>query len=245
MDQLIYTSMTGARYLMDRQATLAQNLANASTTGYRADAVALRAVPVQGQTSGTRVFTVETTTGSDFTPGTMQATGRSLDVAVQGPGWLAVQAADGTEAYTRAGSLQVGSDGTLQTMSGLEVQGDGGAITIPQNAEIAIGADGTISAKVAGQANAINVGKLKLVNPDTATLTKGGDGLFRTDGGEPADADPAVRVADGTLEGSNVNPIDAMVGMISAARQFELQTRLLTTAEQNDQKSSSLLSAAG
>jgi flagellar basal-body rod protein FlgF len=244
MDQLIYTAMTGARYLMDRQATLAQNLANASTNGYRSDTVALRAVPVQGQTAGTRVFTVETTTGSDFTQGPMQATGRNLDVAVQGSGWLVVQGGDGNEAYTRAGSLQVGSDGTLQLPNGLPIQGDGGPITVPQNAQVEIGTDGTISAKTPGQANTINVGKLKLVNPDAGDLVKGTDGLFRTSSGEPADADPSVRVADGTLEGSNVNPIDAMVGMISAARQFELQTKLLTTAEQNDQKASSLLAQA-
>lgn len=242
MDQLIYTAMTGARYLMDRQATLAQNLANASTNGYRSDTVALRAVPVQGQTASTRVFTVETTTGSDFAQGPMQATGRNLDVAVQGSGWLVVQGADGNEAYTRAGSLQVGADGTLQLPNGLPVQGDGGPITVPENAQVEIGTDGTISAKVPGQANSINVGQLKLVNPDAGNLVKGTDGLFRTSSGEPADSDPSVRIADGVLEGSNVNPIDAMVGMISAARQFELQTRLLTTAEQNDQKASSLLS---
>jgi flagellar basal-body rod protein FlgF len=242
MDQLIYTAMTGARYLMDRQATLAQNLANASTNGYRSDTVALRAVPVQGQTPSTRVFTVETTTGSDFTQGPMQATGRNLDVAVQGSGWLTVQGADGNEAYTRAGSLQVGPDGTLQLPNGLPVQGDDGPITVPENAQVEIGTDGTISAKVPGQTNGVNVGKLKLVNPDAGDLVKGTDGLFRTGSGEPADSDPTVRVADGTLEGSNVNPIDAMVGMISAARQFDLQTRLLTTAEQNDQKASSLLS---
>jgi len=244
MDQLIYTSMTGARYLMERQATLAQNLANASTTGYRADEVGLRAVPVRGQTAGTRVFTVETTIGSDFTPGPIQATGRNLDVAVKGSGWLAVQASDGNEAYTRAGSLQIGPDGTLQTDGGLQVQGDGGPIQIPDGVEPQIGADGTISGKSVGSSQITTLGRLKLVNPDPSQMVKGTDGLFRTRSGDPADQDPTVRVADASLEGSNVNPVDAMVGMISAARQFEMQTKLLSMAEQNDQKSSSLLSAS-
>ena len=243
MDRLIYTSMSGARYLMERQATMAQNLANAATTGYRADTVGLRAVPINGQTSGTRVFTVETTTGTDFTPGPLQATGRNLDVAVQGSGWLTVQGSDGNEAYTRNGSLQVGGDGTLQLANGLQVQGTGGPITVPDNANIEIGIDGTITANTPGSKTPTAIGQLKLVNPDAGDIVKGTDGLFRTRNGEPADADPNVRVVDGSLEGSNVNPVDAMVGMISAARQFEIQTRLLTTAEQNDQKASSLLAS--
>jgi len=244
MDRLIYTAMSGARYTLERQATLAQNLANASTNGYRADTVAFRAVPLNAQAPGTRVFAVETTTGSDFTPGPMQSTGRNLDVAVQGSGWITVQASDGNEAYTRAGALQVGPDGTLQLPSGLAVQGTGGPLVAPDGAELEIASDGTISAKSPGTKNLTAVGQLKLVNPDTADLVKGGDGLFRTRSGDPADADPTVRVSGGSLEASNVNPIDAMVGMISAARQFEMQTKMLTNAEQNDQKAATLLSGA-
>jgi flagellar basal-body rod protein FlgF len=242
MDRLIYTSMTGAKHLMYRQDTLAQNLANASTTGYRADTVALRAVPAQGQEAGTRVFTVETTIGADFTPGPMQATGRALDVAVQGPGWIAVQALDGNEAYTRAGNLQVGADGTLQLPNGLAVLGDGGPITVPANAQLSIAPDGTVSAKNANAPTVSQIGRIKLVNPETAELAKGTDGLFRLKSGEPAAADDSVRLAEGTLEGSNVNVVEAMVGMIAAARQFEMQMKLLSTAEQNEQKASSLVS---
>jgi flagellar basal-body rod protein FlgF len=241
MDRLVYTAMTGAKHLLYRQDALAQNLANANTTGYRADTVAFRAVPVQGEAAGTRVFTVETTTGADFTPGPMLATGRSLDVAVQGEGWLAVQARDGTEAYTRAGSLQVGGDGTLQLPNGLQVLGDGGPITIPADAQISVGGDGTISARAAGARTVTTVGRLKLVHPPPEELKKGTDGLFRLAGGEAAPADPAVRVAEGTLEGSNVNVVEALVGMIAVARQFELQMKLLASAEQNEQKASSLL----
>lgn len=244
MDRLIYTAMTGAKHLLYRQDALAQNLANANTTGYRADTVAFRAVPVQGQEAGTRVFTVETTTGADFTPGPMLATGRSLDVAVQGEGWLTVQARDGTEAYTRAGSLQVGADGSLQLPSGLLVLGEGGPINVPANAQLSVAADGTISATTPGSKAITTVGRLKLVNPPAERVSKGGDGLFRTAAGEEAQADAAVRVADGTLEGSNVNVVDALVGMIAVARQFELQMKLLANAEQNEQKAGSLVSNA-
>jgi len=244
MDRLIYTSMTSARYLLERQATLAHNLANVSTTGFRADLVAMRAVPVQGDTAATRVDAVETTTGSDFTPGPMESTGRSMDVAVQGDGWLAVQAPDGSEAYTRAGNFQVGADGTLQTLGGLPVLGDGGTITMPANANPLIANDGTISTKNATGPQMTQVGRLKLVNPAPADLVKGVDGLFHTRSGDPADADPTVRITSGMLEGSNVNPIDAMVGMIDAARQYEIQLKLLTGAQQNDEKSASLLNGS-
>ena len=244
MDRLIYTSMTGAKHLLYRQDTLANNLANASTTGFRAETVALRAVPARGAEAGTRVFTVETTIGSDFTPGPMQSTGRELDVAVQGQGWLAVQASDGSGAYTRAGNLQVSSEGVLQLPNGLPVLGDGGPITLPVNASISIGDDGTISAKLAGQSTMNQVGRLKLVNPPAGELTKGDDGLFRTKEGGDADADPTVRLASGQLEGSNVNVVDAMIGMIATARQFEMQLKLLDNAQQNEQKANTLLSNA-
>ena len=244
MDRVIYTSMTGAKHLMYRQETLAQNLANANTTGYRADVAALRAVPARGQEAGTRVFTVETTIGSDFSPGPMTATGRNLDVAIQGPGWLAVQAPDGSEAYTRAGNLQIGADGTLQLPNGLVVQGDGGPIAIPADAHVQIAPDGTVSVKTAGQVGVTTVGRLKLVNPPQEELAKGADGLFRLRSGEAAEADPNVRVAEGTLEGSNVNVVESMIGMIAAARQFELQMKLLANAEQNEQKASALISNA-
>ena len=244
MDRMIYTAMTGAKYLLERQATLAHNLANASTTGFRADTVGLRAVPTTGQAPGTRVFTVETTTGADLSQGPMISTSRSLDVAVQGQGWLAVQGTDGTEAYTRNGSLQVGPDGTLQLANGMQVQGTGGPISMPSDAQsVVIAADGTISVKTASAKLPSTVGQLKLVNPPAADMVKGVDGMFRQKSGDPADADPAVKVAGGTLEGSNVNVVESMVGMIGAARQFELQMKMLSTAEQNEQKAGTVLGA--
>jgi len=243
MDRLIYTSMTGAKHLMHRQETLANNLANANTTGFRAETVALRAVPARGAEAGTRVFTVETTLGNDFTPGPMQNTGRDLDVAIQGAGWFAVQATDGSEAYTRAGGMQVSAEGVLQLPNGLPVLGDGGGpITVPVNSHISFGADGTISARLAGQSLTNQVGRLKLVNPPVEELTKGLDGLFRTRDGSEADTDDSVRIVPAQLEGSNVNVVDAMIGMISAARQFELQLKLLDNAQQNEQKANALIS---
>jgi len=242
MDRVIYTSMSGAKYLLERQATLSNNLANASTTGFRADTVGLRAVPAVSAQAGTRVFTVETTTGADFSQGPLTATGRTLDVAIQGQGWFAVQATDGSEAYTRNGSLQVGPDGVLQLPNGLQVQGTGGPISIPADAQsILIAGDGTISVKAASSKTPTTVGQLKLVNPPTSELVKGSDGLFRTQSGEPAEADVSVKAVDGTLEGSNVNVVEAMVGMIAASRQFELQMKMLSTAEQNEQKASTVV----
>jgi len=240
MDRMIYLSMSGAKATMQRQDTLANNLANVSTPGFRAELQAFRAVPVQGSGASTRVYALETTTGYDGSAGAITATGRNLDVAVSGASWLSVQALDGTEAYTRGGSFDVSSEGTLVTRSGLSVLGDGGPIQIPPNAVVSIGGDGTVSAKGAdGKTTA--VGRLKLVTPE-APLTRGVDGLFRAaDGDLPADSN--ARVQDGALEGSNVSPVETMVAMISAARQFEAQMKMLTTAETNEKAAAQLLSA--
>lgn len=176
MDRMIYLSMSGAKASMQRQDTLANNIANVSTPGFRAELQAFRAVPVQGSGASTRVYALETTTGYDASAGAVTQTGRNLDVAVKGNSWLTVQALDGTEAYTRGGSFEVSNDGTLTTRSGLPVLGDGGPLQVPADAAISIGADGTVSAKDAtGKSNV--VGKLKLVTPE-ATLTRGTDGLF-------------------------------------------------------------------
>ena len=240
MDRMIYLSMSGAKATMQRQDTLANNLANVSTPGFRAELQAFRAVPVQGSGASTRVYALETTTGYDGSAGAITATGRNLDVAVSGASWLSVQALDGTEAYTRGGSFDVSSEGTLVTRSGLSVLGDGGPIQIPPNAVVSIGGDGTVSAKGAdGKTTA--VGRLKLVTPE-APLTRGVDGLFRAaDGDLPADTN--ARVQDGALEGSNVSPVETMVAMISAARQFEAQMKMLSTAETNEKAAAQLLSA--
>ena len=241
MDRMIYLSMSGAKATMQRQDTLANNLANVSTVGFRAELAAFRAVPVQGSGASTRVYALESTPGYNAEAGSITATGRNLDVAIKGNSWLAIQGLDGTEAYTRAGSLDVSADGTLTTRNGLTVLGDGGPIQVPPNSEITIGADGSVSAKGSnGKSNA--VGKLKLVTPEVP-LQRGTDGLFRAAEGElPADAN--ARVQDGALEGSNVSAVESMVSMITAARQFEAQMKMLQTAEGNEKSAQSLLSVS-
>ena len=241
MDRMIYLSMSGAKATMQRQDTLANNLANVSTVGFRAELQAFRAVPVLGSGASTRVYALESTPGYDGSAGSVTATGRNLDVAMQGKAWLAVQGLDGTEAYTRAGSLDVQPDGTLVTSNGLTVLGDGGPIQVPPNSEVSIGQDGTVSARTPdGRSTA--VGRLKLVTPE-GPLQRGEDSLFRAaDGDLPAD--PNARLQDGALEGSNVSAVESMVAMISAARQFEAQMKMIQTAEADEKAASQLLTSS-
>jgi len=241
MDRLIYLAMSGAKATMQRQETLANNLANVSTVGFRAELAAFRAVPVEGSGASTRVYSLESTPGYDATPGQVAATGRNLDVAMKGASWLAVQGLDGTEAYTRGGSLDINADGNLVTISGLTVLGDGGPIAIPPDNRVGIAADGTVSVTDAN-GHSTSVGKLKLVTPE-APLTRGTDGLFRAGAGELS-ADPLARLQDGALEGSNVSAVETMVAMIAAARQFEAQMKSLSNAEGNDKAASQLLSVS-
>ncbi|HNV87923.1 MAG TPA: flagellar basal-body rod protein FlgF [Methylotenera sp.] len=243
MDRMIYTAMTGAKHILEQQATTAHNLANATSTGFKAQVDSFRAVPVISEGLPTRAFVVDATVGADFNPGAIQATSRDLDVAIQGKGWLVVQRADGSEGYTRNGSLKVSENGLLQTASGQTVMGDGGPISIPPDVTISIAKDGTISSvsnsTLPGPSNAI--GRLKLVNPPEAELTRAADGLFVTKNGN-AEVDANVNVVSGALEGSNVNVVEAMVSMISLARQFETQMKLVQSAENNANKASQLLS---
>lgn len=244
MDRLIYTAMTGAKHALEKQATTSHNLANATTTGFRAQIDQFRAVPVQGVALATRAFVVDSTTGSDFRAGAIQHTGRDLDIALQGEGWLAVQAADGSEAYTRLGSLKLDENGVLQTHTGLNVMGDGGQLSIPPGRNVAVARDGTISLVPNGSAatGVTSVGRLKLVNPPAADLVRGDDGLFRLKDGSPAPGDSKVTVISGALESSNVNVVDEMVNMISVARQFDMHMKMLQYAETNDNKATQLLS---
>jgi len=240
MDRMIYLSMSGAKSTMQRQDTLANNLANANTTGFRAELQAFRAVPVRGDGATTRAFTLETTTGYDSRAGTVTATGRNLDVAMKGNSWLAVQSLDGTEAYTRFGSLDTDAQGQLVTTTGLTVLGDGGPIQIPPDTIPSIAPDGTVSVRQTNGTMA-PVGRLKMVTPE-APLTRGTDGLFRAaDGDLPADQN--AQLQDGALEGSNVNAVESMVAMIAAARQFEAQMKMIQTAQSDEAAAAKLLSA--
>ena len=239
MDRMIYLSMAGAKAAMNRQEVLSHNLANVSTTGFREEMAALRAVPVRGDGASTRVYSLETTVGYKPDAGPITQTNRNLDVAMKGNAWMAVQSLEGTEAYTRAGALEVNSEGLLVTVGGLQVVGDSGPITLPANAMVQIAPDGTVSAKTAGQPPQ-SVGRIKMVTPEGA-LTRGNDGLFRGKNGD-LDADPNARLQDGALEGSNVSPVETMVSMITAARQFEQQMKMITTSEKQEQSAARLLS---
>jgi flagellar basal-body rod protein FlgF len=249
VDRLIYTTMTGAAQTLGRQAAVAHNLANVTSTGYRAEEHRLRAVEVRSTNTPrplpTRAFTVDASTHTNFESGPMQYTGRALDVAVQGPGWIALAMPDGSEAYTRNGSLELSVNGILQTRTGIPVQGDGGPITVPPDVKISIAKDGTVSVipETGAQNTVNNVGRIKLVNPDEVQLARGGDGLFRLKSGDPAPVNDKVGIAGGYLEGSNVNPVEQMVTMISLSRQFEMQIKMLQSADQNDRSATQVISA--
>ncbi|MGA2551706.1 MAG: flagellar basal-body rod protein FlgF [Burkholderiaceae bacterium] len=246
MDRLIYTALSSARSLVERQAVVANNLANVNTNGFRADISTFTAAPVQGAGLPTRVAVTDTTPGVDLSQGPTYGTGRALDVAVQGSGWLTVQTPDGNEAYTRDGNLSVAADGTLVSQNGLPVMSDSGPIAIPPDTTITIGSDGTVSAiPVQAPLSAPTpLGQLKLVNPPAQSLTKGDDGMMRQKDGTSADADPTVQVVSGALEGSNVSPATAMVSMISLARQFDMQMKMLESAQENSQHAAELLTTS-
>ncbi|MGI9135347.1 MAG: flagellar basal body rod protein FlgF [Rhodoferax sp.] len=246
MDRLIYTAMSGSSAASTRQAVLANNLANVSTTGFRAQLATYRAVPLQGEGTSTRVFAVESTSGYLDTPGAPQHTDRPLDVMAYGNAWFGVQGLDGTEGYTRNGHLEVSPDGTLLGAHGLPaLSSDGSPITVPAGAELSISPDGSISAKI-GKQPANTIGRLKMITPTTEDpLTRSDDGLFRARSGEPVNNDDSAKLKPGVLEGSNVNPIETMVGMIQTARQFEASMRLLQSTESNDRSAAQLLGMQG
>jgi flagellar basal-body rod protein FlgF len=237
--------MTGAREVTRQQAAVSHNLANISTHGFKQELNVFRALPVVGEGAKTRAFVLETTPRTDFTPGTVQQTGRPLDVALRGQGWIAVQDAAGKEAYTRMGHLQISQNGVMQTTNGLNVLGDAGPLAVQPDQDILIAKDGTVSTVPIGQGlNAVAIaGRIKLVNPTETDLVRGEDGLFRQKSGQPAEADANVTLISGALETSNVNPAEAMVSMVSLARQFEMQMRVIRAAEDNNRSADKVLSA--
>ncbi|NDU85645.1 MAG: flagellar basal-body rod protein FlgF [Ferrovum sp.] len=251
MDRLIYTAMTGASHILERQATLSNNLANNNTTGYRSAIDSFRAIPLNGQGVQTRTFVVNGLAGYDFSPATLAQTGRSLDVGIDGKGWIAVLMPDGSEAYTRNGNLQVSPDGVLQTNNGNPVIDDNGEpiatdqIVIPPDSQVTIAADGTVSTVPTGAppSQATLIGKLRLVDPPESQLIRGEDGLFRTRDKKPVPPSTTVSVSAEHLESSNVNAISAMVDMISISKQFELHMQMLQTAQSNDQQATQILAS--
>jgi len=247
MDRAIYTAMGAANAALNRQAVTANNLANVSTNGFRAQLTAYRAVPVNGPTDATRVLVTESTPYNDYTMGAVNQTGRSLDVAMPQNGWLAVQLPDGSEAYTRDGNIEVDSEGQLR-VKGYPLIGDGGPIAIPPQAQVTIAPDGSITALGAGDeptALAL-VGRLKMATAEPHLLRNGDDGLFHVDPAQqqnpvlPADQD--LRLMPGALESSNVSPVKAMVDMIATARGFDMQMKVISAVDDNAKNANQLLS---
>lgn len=244
MDRSLFVAMSGAKQTMLAQTSNANNLANAQTTGFKSDFEQFRSMPVFGPGQPTRVYAMTERPGTDLTPGALQRTGRDLDVAIDGGGWLAVQDKTGNEAYTRAGELRVTPEGFLQTGAGDAVIGDNGPIVIPQADKIDIATDGTISI-IPTESDATTllvVGRVKLVKPDNKDLEKLNDGLMHLkEGADAPVADANISLVQGSLEGSNVSAVDAMVEMIELARNYELQVKVMKTADENSGAATKLM----
>jgi len=243
MDRGLYVAMTGAKQIMQAQAVNNQNIANVSTTGFRADTVAFSSLPIYGPGFASRVNAVAASAGTDFSSGALESTGNSLDVAVNGKGYIAVQGADGKEAYTRAGDLKVSDTGAVTTGTGLPVLSESGPIVIPPAATVTIGTDGTVSVVPLGLSPAAQsqVDRIKLVNPPAQTLTKGEDGLLRLKTGGASKTDETVTLASGVLETSNVNSAQSLVSMIELQRLYEFQIKSMNSTDQNEQSAQRLM----
>jgi flagellar basal-body rod protein FlgF len=238
--------MTGAKQIMQAQAVNNHNIANASTTGFRADGVAFTSEPVYGPGYATRVNAVAGDAGTDFSNGVMMNTSRPLDIAVNGKGFIAVRGADGKEAYTRAGDLQVTASGAITTASGFQVLSESGPLSVPPSTQVTIGGDGTVSVVPLGLSPAAQsqVDRIKLVNPPTKDLQKGADGLLRLKSGGKAKTDETVTVTSGELESSNVNAAQSLVNMIELQRLYELQIKSINSTDQNEQSAQRMMTAA-
>jgi len=243
MDRVLFVIGHAGKQLMHAQAVNTHNLANANTVGFQADLVNTQTQIVRGTGHESRAFATAHDEGASFEKGSIQSTGRTLDVAVNGDGWISVQAPDGSEAYTRAGNLRVNINGQLLTGAGHPVLGEAGPIVIPEYEKLEIGIDGTISVRPIGQqANTLaEVGRIKLVAPQYDQLVKGGDGLLRTRDKLPAEATSDVALTSGALEGSNVNSVEALINMIGLARQFEISMKIMSTAKEMDERTTQLV----
>ena len=243
MDRSLYIAMTGAAQALKAQATNSHNLANVSTTGFKASLDSFKSVPVEGEGHASRVYAVAAHAGNDVSPGPINPTGRELDFAVNGEGWIAVQSVDGNEAYTRAGDLRVSSAGILVTGAGHPVIGNSGPIAIPPAEKLEIGSDGTISIRPLGQTaqSLAVVDRIRLVNPPGSEMRRGGDSLFRHVSNEPQVPDAGVTIQAGALEGSNVSAVESLARMIELSRQFEMQVKVMRAAESNEEKATELM----
>jgi flagellar basal-body rod protein FlgF len=236
----MFTAVSGAQHTLLGQQVRANNLANVNTTGFRADFERASAYVLEGDGYKSRVMAQQEFAGTDFSPGSLIPTGRDLDVAVQGRGFFAVEGADGQEAYTRAGNIDVDADGVLR-INGRAVIGDGGEITLPPYRSLSFGNDGTISITPAGGGANLNAGRLKMVDPELADVVKGPDGLFRQRDGEELPASDELMMASGFLEGANVNAVEELIGSMTLSRTFELQVKLMKTADEQASKGAKLI----
>jgi len=244
MDKVVFLAMSGAKQTMLSQQAHANNLANISTAGFKADLEQARAMPVFGEGQPSRVYSMSERPATDRTSGTLMQTGRSLDVGLQGDTWLAVQAKDGTESYTRSSELHVSSEGMLVNGSGLPIHGSGGGpIVLPPYDQIDVGSDGSITILPQGaQATGLVViDQIKLVQLDPQTSYKGIDGLMKVDGGAQLDVDPNARVSSGYVESSNVNAVHELTNIIGLSRQFEMNIKMMKTAEENSAAAAKIL----
>ena len=243
MDNYLYLAMDGAAQAMLAQQNNANNLANISTIGFKATLDHFESNPVYGPGHLDRVYVSDEDSGVNFNPGAVNITGRNLDLAIDGDGWFAVQANDGSTAYSRRGDFRIDPTGLLVNGANQIVLGDGGPISVPQFESLVIGRDGTISIRATGQSanTLVGVDRIRLVNPPRDQIYRGEDGLFRVRDGVEAQADASISVTSGALEGSNVNAVDAMVRMIDYARYYEQQVKLMKLASENDTASASLM----
>ncbi|HEB78240.1 MAG TPA: flagellar basal-body rod protein FlgF [Methylothermaceae bacterium] len=243
MDRSLFIVMSGAKETLQAQSSVSNNLANVNTTGFKADLEQFRSMPVFGPGFPSRVYALNERPATDFDPGPIQTTGRDLDVAIEGDGWIAVQAPDGSEAYTRRGDLHVTPEGLLQTGNGLPILGENGPIAIPPAQKIDIGTDGTITIVPLGEKPDVTavVDRIKLIRARPEQLEKGLDGLIRFKDGRTGDADAGVTLVSGALERSNVNSVAALVDMIELARRYELQVKMMKTAEEDAAATTRLL----
>lgn len=244
MDKLLYVAMTGAKQNMFELALRANNLANANTDGFRGDLVNARSMQALGEGLSSRAFSMTENPGANFSQGMIKTTSRNLDIAIKGDGWIAVEGKTGVEGYTRAGSLSFDATGVLRNSSGLAVLGEAGPIILPLPIRnIQIGKDGTIAVRPQGApANVIDiVDRIKLVKPNNQQMMRSDDGLFRLKSGLTAELDETVSLQSGAIEGSNVNAVSEMVALIDLQRQFEMQIKMMQTAEENDRSAAKLL----
>lgn len=246
MEPILYNSISGSRSDFKRQEIIANNLANINTPGFKADLYQAQTMYMNNANGNNQFsahsFITQNANGIYTSPGEIITTGRDLDVAIDGDGWMAVQDSQGREAYTRGGSLRLNPNGQLITASGKVVLGDGGPISIPPAQSIEIGSDGTISiVPLEGDVKSLAIlDRIKLVTLDRNNIYKNDEGLIQLKSGA-ATANSNIKLQSGALEGSNVKAIDQMVAMISAGREFDAQMKLLSTVDDNGQKLAQLL----